>query len=109
MPIKTRQKVVEIDGIKTNLFCSFYDNVIFVIIQQSSRIGSMVYSSKIKTTVETKLLLGDRTSVVECVYAKSLVNMTFDKYQKDILLGISLSDKNQDINKILSEIKDLLF
>ncbi|XP_074612418.1 proteasome assembly chaperone 3-like [Acropora palmata] len=109
--VRTRQAAFLMDGIHTEVFCSCYQDRIFVIVSQFEKMGNLISVNKLSTsedssltgtpTLDTKTLMGSDEEIWH-VYAKQIGALICENSNKPLLVGIALKKHSpQTLQQIL--------
>ncbi|RMX41676.1 proteasome assembly chaperone 3-like [Pocillopora verrucosa] len=112
--VKTRQTAAIIEGTHTEVFCSAYQDRIFLIVSQFEKIGTLVSVNRMSPTessskreaqtFNTRILMGSDEEIWH-VYAKQIGALITEHASKPVLLGIALKKHSP---QILQQILKLL-
>ncbi|KAI8894324.1 hypothetical protein BC833DRAFT_624066 [Globomyces pollinis-pini] len=122
-PVTTAQLVRNMgtDAIPTQIIVSVYTNMIYLMITQTGKVGTLTMAKKDHLLSESSVLLGDRSNLLYSVYANHISSLLAS--QKTLLLACSLlkpaiDPDNQDaidswnkavFDDVLSGLKELGF
>ncbi|XP_015772578.1 PREDICTED: proteasome assembly chaperone 3-like [Acropora digitifera] len=101
--VRTRQAAVLMDGIHTEVFCSCYQDRIFVIVSQFEKMGNLVSFCQLLNFdwSDTKTLMGSDEEIWH-VYAKQIGALICENSNKPLLVGIALKKHSpQTLQQIL--------
>jgi len=97
-PFSTLQLAAMIDGIHTEFILTTYSNLVFFVVTQLEKLGSLLLARRELTmegepTFAISSLLGRRDPEIE-IYARKLVEVTSKRSAKPLLLSLALKDNS---------------